>query len=158
MIREQASERINNIFSNGTRLSGFYKFLINNPHISFWNGVQIYTERPNATICKSFDDWHDQDNRRIKRGERGIAYYDENKPNRKVYVFDISQTYGSERYHSVQHKMSQSQLRDSINRQNIFTEYREKMKPRCNLLYTVIVKSILQVEIQKNIQRSIWLV
>lgn len=117
---EQASERINSIFSNGTHLAGFYAFLISNPHISFWNGVQIYAERPSVTICKSFDDWHDQDNRRIKRGEHGIAYYDENRPNRKVYVFDISQTYGSERYHGIQHKMSESQLRDSINRQNIF--------------------------------------
>lgn len=119
MRAEQASERINGIFESGTRLAGFYAFLTNNPHISFWNGVQIYAARPSVTICKTFDDWHDQDNRRIKRGEHGIAYYDENRPNRKVYVFDISQTYGSERYHGVQHKMRESQLRDCINRQNI---------------------------------------
>lgn len=117
---EEASERINSIFSSGTRLAGFYAFLINNPHLSFWNSVQIYSERPSVTICKTFDDWHEQDNRRIKRGEHGIAYYDEDKPNRKVYVFDISQTYGSERYHGIQHRMSESKLKDSINRQNIF--------------------------------------
>ncbi len=120
MRAEQASERINSIFSNGARLAGFYAFLINNPHISFWNGVQIYAQRPSVTICKSFDDWHDQDNRRIKRGEHGVAYYDENRPNRKVFVFDISQTYGSERYRGVQHKMREIQLRDCINRQNVF--------------------------------------
>ncbi len=119
MRAEQASERINSIFQSGARLAGFYAFLTNNPHISFWNGVQIYAERPSVTVCKTFDDWHDQDNRRIKRGEHGIVYYDENRPNRKVFVFDISQTYGSERYHGVQHKMRESQLRDCINRQNV---------------------------------------
>lgn len=119
MRAEQASERINSIFQSGARLAGFYAFLTNNPHISFWNGVQIYAARPSVTVCKTFDDWHDQDNRRIKRGEHGIVYYDENRPNRKVYVFDISQTYGSERYHGVQHKMRESQLRDCINRQNV---------------------------------------
>lgn len=119
MRAEQASERINSIFQSGARLAGFYAFLTNNPHISFWNGVQIYAARPSVTVCKTFDDWHDQDNRRIKRGEHGIVYYDENRPNRKVFVFDISQTYGSERYHGVQHKMRESQLRDCINRQNV---------------------------------------
>ncbi len=119
MRAEQASERINSIFQSGARLAGFYAFLTNNPHISFWNGVQIYAARPSVMVCKTFDDWHDQDNRRIKRGEHGIVYYDENRPNRKVYVFDISQTYGSERYHGVQHKMRESQLRDCINRQNV---------------------------------------
>lgn len=119
MRAEQASERINGIFASGARLAGFYTFLTNNPHISFWNGVQIYAERPSVTVCKSFDDWHDQDNRRIKRGEHGIVYYDENRPNRRAYVFDISQTYGSERFHGVQHKMRESQLRDCINRQNV---------------------------------------
>lgn len=119
MRAEQASERINGIFASGARLAGFYTFLTNNPHISFWNGVQIYAERPSVTVCKSFDDWHDQDNRRIKRGEHGIVYYDENRPNRRAYVFDISQTYGSERYHGIQHKMRESQLRDCINRQNV---------------------------------------
>lgn len=119
MRAEQASERINSIISSGERLAGFYAFLMNNPHISFWNGVQIYSARPGVTICKSFDDWHDQDNRRIKRGEHGIVYYDENRPNRKAYVFDLSQTYGSERFHGVQHKMRENQLRDCINSQNV---------------------------------------
>lgn len=119
MRAEQASERINSIFQSGAKLAGFYAFLTNNPHISFWNGVQIYAERPSVTVCKTFDDWHDQDNRRIKRGEHGIVYCDENRPNCKVYVFDITQTYGSERYHGIQHKMRESQLRDCINRQNV---------------------------------------
>ena len=119
MRAEQASERINSIFLSGERLAGFYAFIMSNPHISFWNGVQIYSARPSVTVCKSFDDWHNQDNRRIKRGERGIVYYDENRPNRKAYVFDLSQTYGSERFHGVQHKMRESQLRDFINSQNV---------------------------------------
>ena len=94
MRGEEARERIRRIFENGPRLAGFYSFAINNPHLSFWNAVQIYSANPNVTVCKSFDDWHEQDNRRIKRGEHGIVYYDEDNPWRKRHVFDISQTYG----------------------------------------------------------------
>lgn len=97
MRGEEARERIRRIFENGPRLAGFYSFAINNPHLSFWNAVQIYSANPNVTVCKSFDDWHEQDNRRIKRGEHGIVYYDEDNPWRKRHVFDISQTYGKGR-------------------------------------------------------------
>ena len=120
MNGSQARESIKRIFASGETLSGFYAFIVNNPHLSFWNCVQIYTARPGLTVCKSFDDWHDQDNRRIKRGEHGVLYYDENNPWRKRYVFDISQTYGKERYHSAIHRMSAKSLRECINSQNIF--------------------------------------
>lgn len=120
MRGEEARERIRRIFENGPRLAGFYFFAINNPHLSFWNAVQIYSANPNVTVCKSFDDWHEQDNRRIKRGEHGIVYYDEDNPWRKRHVFDISQTYGKERYRGVQHRMREKMLADCINGQNIF--------------------------------------
>ncbi len=120
MRGEEARERIRRIFENGPRLAGFYSFAINNPHLSFWNAVQIYSANPNVTVCKSFDDWHEQDNRRIKRGEHGIVYYDEDNPWRKRHVFDISQTYGKERYRGVQHRMREKMLVDCINGQNIF--------------------------------------
>ena len=122
MRAEQASKSINSIFSSGERLSSFYTFLTLNPHISFWNAVQIFTARPSVTVCKSFDEWHDQDNRRIKRGEHGILYYDENRPNRRSFVFDISQTYGSERYRGVQHKMREKQLTACITKQTVFAK------------------------------------
>ena len=77
MRGEQARESIRGILENSIRLSGFYEFAINNPHLSFWNAVQIYSSKPTVTVCKTFDDWHDQDNRRIKQGEHGIVYYDE---------------------------------------------------------------------------------
>ena len=120
MRGEEARERIRRIFENGPRLAGFYSFAINNPHLSFWNAVQIYSANPNVTVCKSFDDWHEQDNRRIKRGEHGIVYYDEDNPWRKRHVFDISQTYGKERYRGIQHRMREKMLADCINGQNIF--------------------------------------
>ena len=75
MRGEQARESIRGILENSIRLSGFYEFAINNPHLSFWNAVQIYSSKPTVTVCKTFDDWHDQDNRRIKQGEHGIVYY-----------------------------------------------------------------------------------
>ncbi len=120
MNGEEARERIRRIFGSGTLLAGFYTFSINNPHLSFWNAVQIYTANPNVTVCKSFDDWHDQDNRRIKSGEHGIVYYDEDNPMRKRHVFDISQTYGEEKYRGIQHKLREKALADCINKQNIF--------------------------------------
>ena len=54
MRGEEARERIRRIFENGPRLAGFYSFAINNPHLSFWNAVQIYSANPNVTVCKSF--------------------------------------------------------------------------------------------------------
>ena len=120
MNGEEARERIRRIFGSGTLLAGFYTFSINNPHLSFWNAVQIYTANPNVTVCKSFDDWHDQDNRRIKSGEHGIVYYDEDNPMRKRHVFDISQTYGEEKYRGIQHKLREKALAECINKQNIF--------------------------------------
>ena len=130
MRGEEARERIRRIFENGPRLAGFYSFAINNPHLSFWNAVQIYSANPNVTVCKSFDDWHEQDNRRIKRGEHGIVYYDEDNPWRKRHVFDISQTYGKERYRGAQHRMREKMLADCINGQNIFAGIsRDKESP-----------------------------
>ena len=51
MRGEEARERIRRIFENGPRLAGFYFFAINNPHLSFWNAVQIYSANPNVTVC-----------------------------------------------------------------------------------------------------------
>lgn len=124
MDREQATKSIKQIFANGESLSSFYAFIVNNPHLSFWNSVQVYATSPGVSVCKSFDDWHNQDNRRIKKGEHGILYYDEDRPWKKKYVFDISQTYGKERYHSVIHRMSKKSLRDCINSQNVFVGIR----------------------------------
>lgn len=121
MNGNQAGENIKKIFADGERLSGFYSFIVNNPHLSFWNSVQVYIARPGVSVCKSFDEWHDQDNRRIKKGEHGILYYDENRPWKKRYVFDLSQTYGSEKYRGIWHKMHRKTLADCINCQNVFS-------------------------------------
>lgn len=96
-MNEQAyKNNIERIWGHGQTLAGFYAFLVNNPHLTIWQSAQVYSANPNAMVCKSYEDWHEQDDRRIRRGEHGIAYYDENEPNRKRYVFDISQTYGGE--------------------------------------------------------------
>lgn len=119
-MNEQAYRKnIERIWGNGETLAGFYTFLVNNPHLTIFQSAQVYSANPNATVCKSYDDWHEQDDRRIKRGEHGIAYYDENQPNRKQYVFDISQTYGGEQYQKIRHILTEKQLCDFVNRQNI---------------------------------------
>ena len=61
----------------------------------------IYAQRPEATACASFDIWNRYMGRYIRRGAKGIALIDStgDTPNLK-YVFDVSDTGGSERSRS----------------------------------------------------------
>ena len=61
----------------------------------------IYAQRPEATACASFDIWNRYMGRYIRRGAKGIALIDSTSdtPNLK-YVFDVSDTGGSERSRS----------------------------------------------------------
>ena len=62
-----ATAAVNEIWESGNNLANFYAFLIQNPQLSFWQKAQIISVRPDVKICKSFDDWHDEDDRRIAR-------------------------------------------------------------------------------------------
>lgn len=76
-------------------IKNFYRFIAQNPHINLHDACQIVIERPNATVCFSFDEW-DAMGRRISKGRKGIAYYDYD--GYKQYVFDVNDTHGDRRY------------------------------------------------------------
>lgn len=61
----------------------------------------IYAQRPEATACASFDIWNRYMGRYIRRGAKGIALIDSSGDTPKLkYVFDVSDTGGSERSRS----------------------------------------------------------
>jgi len=86
---------LTSILGNTIYLANFYNFRINNPKLNFAQAMQVFSSKPNATVCKSFDEWNYL-KRRIIKGEKALYYINEDNPNRKNYVFDISQTYGVE--------------------------------------------------------------
>ena len=56
--------------------------------------VMIYAQRPNATLCKPYEEWNtDQYRRYVKRGSTGIALFvmNQDKPYLR-YVFDVADT------------------------------------------------------------------
>ena len=119
MTDKEARGSVRGIFTNGARLASFYTFLIQNPNISFWSAMQILSIRPSMTICKTFDEWQDV-NRVPKRGERGVSYFDENNPGVKLFIFDVAQTYGKEKYKPAIYKMGRSHVASCVNNQNIW--------------------------------------
>ena len=61
--------------------------------------LMIYAQRPDASLCLTFDEWTQTMNRYIHKGAKGIGLVDYTGDTPKMkYVFDISDT--SERYNS----------------------------------------------------------
>ena len=83
------------MMTDGEQLKTFYRFVANNPHIALHDACQIVIERPNASVCFSFEEWNAQ-GRRVTKGRKGIPYYDSN--GNKYFVFDVADTHGENRY------------------------------------------------------------
>lgn len=83
------------MLADGEQLKNFYRFVAQNPHINLHDACQIIIERPNATVCYSFNEWAAMD-RRVTKGRKGIAYYDID--GYKQFVFDANDTHGDNRY------------------------------------------------------------
>ena len=65
-----------------------------NFRFDFPGQLLIYAQRPDATACYSFDDWHRKFDRRIKKHAKGIALIcDDTDPLSLNYVFDYTDTY-----------------------------------------------------------------
>lgn len=75
-----------------------------NKFINYWskildeysvdNVLNLYSYNPYGKIFKTFDDWNnDKIERRIKPKSKGIPIIEDDK---KIYVFDINQTYGKD--------------------------------------------------------------
>ncbi len=69
------NEQVAAMLADGEQLKNFYRFIAQNPHINLHDACQIIIERPNATVCFSFNEWAAMD-RRVTKGRKGIAYYD----------------------------------------------------------------------------------
>ena len=89
------NEQVSAMLADGEQLKNFYRFIAQNPHINLHDACQIIIERPNATVCFSFNEWAAMD-RRITKGRKGIAYYDND--GYKQFVFDANDTHGDNRY------------------------------------------------------------
>ena len=106
-VEEKVSEIIRNadrnraiqaMMTDGERLRTFYRFVANNPHIALHDACQIVIERPNASVCFSFEEWNAQ-GRRVTKGRKGIPYYDSD--GNKYFVFDVADTHGENRYRRI---------------------------------------------------------
>ena len=62
------------------------------------DACQIVIERPNASVCFSFEEWNAQ-GRRVTKGRKGIPYYDSD--GNKYFVFDVTDTHGENRYRRI---------------------------------------------------------
>lgn len=89
------NKRIAKMLSDESGLKNFYRFISQNPHISLHDACQIILERPDVTVCYSFDEWHNN-GRRINKGSKGIPYYDND--GYKRFVFDANDTNGKNRF------------------------------------------------------------
>lgn len=71
-----------------------------NFRFKFLSQSLIYAQRPDATACYSFNEWHNRFERRIRRGAKGIALLDDSKDQMSIsYVFDYKDTYSPEKKH-----------------------------------------------------------
>ena len=71
-----------------TAAARFYKY-------DFEDTVLIYTQRPDAIACATYDEWNQRLGRRINRGAHGIALIDRGRGNdhpRLRHVFDVADT------------------------------------------------------------------
>ena len=99
-IRRNADRNraIQAMMTDGEQLKTFYRFVVNNPHIPLHDACQIVIERPNASVCFSFEEWNAQ-GRRVTKGRKGIPYYDGD--GNKYFVFDVTDTHGENRYRRI---------------------------------------------------------
>ena len=99
-IRRNADRNraIQAMMTDGERLKTFYRFVANNPHTALHDACQIVIERPNASVCFSFEEWNAQ-GRRVTKGRKGIPYYDGD--GNKYFVFDVTDTHGENRYRRI---------------------------------------------------------
>lgn len=88
-----ASSTIDEITKSMESWTSFLSTMGRNYDFSYPEQVMIYAQRPNATLCKEFDDWRDDKLRYVKRGSKGIALFvtDRERPHLR-YVFDVADT------------------------------------------------------------------
>ena len=89
-----ARETISKITASKENWTAFLTTMARNYEFTYPEQVMIYAQRPNATFCKPYDVWNNENYRRyVKRGSTGIALFvtSGNKPYLR-YVFDVADT------------------------------------------------------------------
>ena len=89
-----AKETIGKITSNKDNWTSFLVTVSRNYEFTYPEQVMIYAQRPNATFCKPYDEWNDENYRRyVRRGSTGIALFVTNREKPYLrYVFDVADT------------------------------------------------------------------
>ena len=71
-----ARETIHRITANRENWTSFLATMARNYDFTYPEQVMIYAQRPNATLCKPYEEWNtDQYRRYVKRGSTGIALF-----------------------------------------------------------------------------------
>ena len=89
-----ARETIHKITANRENWTSFLATMARNYDFTYPEQVMIYAQRPNATLCKPYEEWNTEQYRRyVKRGSTGIALFvmNQDKPYLR-YVFDVADT------------------------------------------------------------------
>ena len=89
-----ARETINRITASRENWTSFLTTMARNYEFTYPEQVMIYAQRPDATLCKPYEEWNTEQYRRyVKRGSKGIALFvmNQDKPYLR-YVFDVSDT------------------------------------------------------------------
>ena len=69
-----ARETISKITASKENWTAFLTTMARNYEFTYPEQVMIYAQRPNATFCKPYDEWNDENYRRyVKRGSTGIC-------------------------------------------------------------------------------------
>lgn len=132
-----ARETIHRLTSNKDYWTSFLKTMGRNYEFTYPEQVMIYAQRPDAKLCKEYDEWNSDDYRRyVRRGSKGIALFvtDRNKPYLR-YVFDVSDT-GTRR------------SSPTLNIWSITDEYRPLIQSAMERTFEVEAKGILEMQLE----------
>ena len=95
-----ARETIHRITANRENWTSFLATMARNYDFTYPEQVMIYAQRPNATLCKPYEEWNtDQYRRYVKRGSTGIALFvmNQDKPYLRYTVDEIQDILGISR-------------------------------------------------------------
>ena len=132
-----ARETIHRLTSNKDYWTSFLKTMGRNYEFTYPEQVMIYAQRPDAKLCKEYDEWNSDDYRRyVRRGSKGIALFvtDRNQPYLR-YVFDVSDT-GTRR------------SSPALNIWSITDEYRPLIQSAMERTFEVEAKGILEMQLE----------
>lgn len=132
-----ARETIHRLTSNKDYWTSFLRTMGRNYEFTYPEQVMIYAQRPDAKLCKEYDEWNSDDYRRyVRRGSKGIALFvtDKNKPYLR-YVFDVSDT-GTRR------------SSPDLNIGTITDEYRPLIQSAMESVFEVEAKGTLEMQLE----------